>query len=103
MDELIAKFLPRFAALARQRVLVALEIARERRHGSAPQVVHDLHALAGEAGLLGLEQVIGVARRAEEAARRFAASRDDGDARGLHECLVQLERAVAEATDGIES
>jgi HPt (histidine-containing phosphotransfer) domain-containing protein len=98
MDDLVAKFLPRFAALARERIRHALETATDRRRESATSVAHDLHALAGEAGLLGLGEVIGMARRAEAAAKTFGSGGTESDAIELEDCLRSLERAVADAT-----
>ncbi|HEY1690879.1 MAG TPA: Hpt domain-containing protein [Polyangiaceae bacterium] len=101
MDELVAKFLPRFAVLARDRIEGALRAAEGRRHDRAEAVAHDMHSLAGEAGLLGLEGVIVVARAAEDAARRFGGSGGDADAAAFVDCLRSLERAVAAATNGV--
>lgn len=100
MDDLVARFLPRFAVLARERLRHALQTATDRRPEGAAAVAHDMHALAGEAGLLGLEGVIGAARRADEAARRFGGSGTENDALVFVDCLKTLERAVAEATGG---
>lgn len=97
MDELIAKFLPRFETLARERLRRAAECASSRKHELAEDIAHDLHSLAGEAGLLGLEGVTTTARTAEQAARRFGDTREEDDANGLGECLVELERALADA------
>jgi regulator of protease activity HflC (stomatin/prohibitin superfamily) len=60
-----------------------------------------MHSLAGEAGLLGLEGVIVVARAAEDAARRFAGSPGEDAAAAFVDCLRSLERAVAAATSGV--
>ena len=98
MDDLVARFLPRFAALARERLQKATGIAAQRDRDGAGAVAHDLHSLAGEAGLLGLEGVIDLARIAEDAARRFGSSGSDGDAESFATCLAQLEAAVTEAT-----
>lgn len=98
MEQLVAKFLPRFTALARERLRKAGAIAAERRHEQAEAAAHDMHSLAGEAGLLGLEGVIPIARRAEEAARRFGATGGEAEAQALGECVMALERAVNEAT-----
>ncbi|HEX8789937.1 MAG TPA: hypothetical protein VF765_03230 [Polyangiaceae bacterium] len=97
MDELLAKFLPRFASLARERVQRATECVSSRKHEAAAEIAHDMHSLAGEAGLLGLEGVTTTARCAEEAARRFGDTREEDDANGLGECLEKLERALADA------
>ncbi len=98
MDDIAAKFLPRFASLARERLRNALEVAGTRRHASAAGVTRDMHALAGEAGLLGLDTVLTGARRAEAAARQYGASGSDGDAQALVDSLRELERAVATTT-----
>jgi HPt (histidine-containing phosphotransfer) domain-containing protein len=98
MDELVAKFLPRFTVLARERLRKATDTATQRRHDQADAAAHDMHSLAGEAGLLGLEGVITVARQAEEAARRFGATGAEADAVTLTESLTALERAVNDAT-----
>jgi hypothetical protein len=99
MDDLTAKFLPRFVALTRDRLRRAMEAAIDKRGDRAEAAAHDLHALAGEAGLLGLEGgVIGLARAAEEAARRFVGTGAEGDAVAFADSLKRLERAVNEAT-----
>jgi HPt (histidine-containing phosphotransfer) domain-containing protein len=98
MDELIAKFLPRFEALATERLRKGLEIASQRQHARAGEIVHDLHALAGEAGLLGLETVTALARGAEESAKRYRDQRAEADAAGLVERLEKLAAAVKDAT-----
>lgn len=101
IDDIAAKFLPRFASLARERLRNALEVAGTRRKESAAAVTRDMHALAGEAGLLGLEAVLSAARRAEVAAKQFGASGADGDAQALLDLLRELERAVATITASI--
>jgi hypothetical protein len=98
MDDLTAKFLPRFLALTRDRLRRAMETAIDGRSDRAEAAAHDLHALAGEAGLLGLDGVLGVARTAEEAARRFGATGAESDAVALVDSLKRLERAVNETT-----
>jgi HPt (histidine-containing phosphotransfer) domain-containing protein len=76
MDELYAKFLPQFVELARDRMQRAREIAGRRDAASLTAVMRELHAIAGEAGLLGLSSIVPAARRAEEQAKRLL----DGDA-----------------------
>ncbi len=97
MDELVAKFLPRFAALAQSRLRAAMDAAVHGHHDRAEVTAHDLHSLAGEAGLLGLEGVIEAARTAEDAARRFGGSTSEEDTRAFVDCLKVLERAVTHA------
>ena len=103
MDELVAKFLPRFSALARERLRHALLAATERRREGTAGIAQELHALAGEAGLLGLDAVLDAARRAEEAARRFGATGAEADAIAFADTVRGLERAVTDATDGMRS
>ena len=98
MDEdLYAKFLPQFVALARTRVSVALAAVAQRDHGALPSTVRELHSLAGEAGLLGLNEVIPLARDGERKAKVLHVSRSDADA----EALVAALRALEHAIDGI--
>lgn len=97
MDELVAKFLPRFEALANERLHKALEIASKRQHERAGDIVHDLHSLAGEAGLLGLEAVTSMARGAEDSARKYRDTRAEAEAAGLVDRLEKLSAAVYEA------
>jgi HPt (histidine-containing phosphotransfer) domain-containing protein len=94
MDGLVAKFLPRFVGLTHDRLRRALEVASNGWRERADGVAHDLHALAGEAGLLGLEGVMEQARTAEQLARRFGASGAKEDAASLIDSLRRLEDAV---------
>jgi HPt (histidine-containing phosphotransfer) domain-containing protein len=101
MEGLLAKFLPRFLALAHDRLRNGLEVATNRWRDRAEGIAHELHALAGEAGLLGLEGVVDHARTAEEAARRFGGTGDEDDATSLVESLKRLENAVTNAAHGM--
>jgi len=103
MDDLTEKYLARFVALASERIRRATEVAIDRRRDRAEVVVHDLHSLGGESGLLGLEGVLEVARKAEEAARRFGQTGAEADAVALAEHVKVLERAVTKATTGLRS
>lgn len=75
MDELYKKFLPQFTQLARDRMQRAYEAATKPDEPTLTAVMRDLHGIAGEAGLLGLAQVVPAARSAEEQAKRL---RDSG-------------------------
>lgn len=95
MDEdLYAKFLPQFVALARTRVSVALAAVAQRDHGAMPATVRELHSLAGEAGLLGLNEVIPLARDGERRAKLLHGSHTDADADALVAALRALEQAI---------
>jgi HPt (histidine-containing phosphotransfer) domain-containing protein len=95
----LTRFLPRFAALARDRIARAMAVASAGDASGAPKVTGDMHSLAGEAGMLGLEAVLQAAIAAESAARRFAA--EGGEALALDRALRELEAAVTAATQGV--
>ena len=65
MEELRRRFLPRFLAMGHERTQRAREACETRLDLAAAE----LHALAGEAALLGLGQIDSLARRGERAAR----------------------------------
>ena len=97
MEELAAKFLPMFIDVARARVRLATTAATSRDHTAAPTTERELHALAGEAGLLGLRDVIPLARSCELKAKALRTSHADEDADALLAALRELERVI----DGI--
>ena len=66
MKDLLAEFLPRFAASASERLGRARALVAERRLDA---VGRELHTLAGEAAVLGLRSVAELARRGEVASR----------------------------------
>lgn len=94
MDDLNAKFMPQFLELARSRVTTAINAAVARDHRAATTIARNLHTLAGEAGLLGLHDLVPLARDGEQKAKSLGASRTDADAERLLDALRQLERAV---------
>jgi HPt (histidine-containing phosphotransfer) domain-containing protein len=94
MDDLNAKFLPQFVALARARVAAALKAAAARDHLATTTTARNLHTLAGEAGLLGLHDVIPLAREGEQRAKSLGASRTDADAELLIDALRRLEQVI---------
>jgi len=94
MDDLNAKFLPQFLALARSRLAAAINAAVARDYLATTTIARNLHTLAGEAGLLGLHDVVPLARDGEQKAKSLGASRTDADAELLLDALRQLERAI---------
>jgi HPt (histidine-containing phosphotransfer) domain-containing protein len=56
--------------------------------------VRELHSLAGEAGLLGLHQIIPVARDGEQKAKRLHTSHADADADALAAALRELDQII---------
>jgi HPt (histidine-containing phosphotransfer) domain-containing protein len=94
MEDLRAKFVPQFVALARARLSVALAAVARRDHGATTKTVRELHSLAGEAGLLGLDAVIPLARDSEHKAKLLRVSQADADADALVAALRELELVI---------
>lgn len=94
IDALQARFLPRFTALARTRLERAREAAARKDFDAAHETARELHAIAGEAGLLGLATVVPLARAGEDFARAAAASKSDRDGESLASALEALAAAV---------
>lgn len=69
LDELRARFRTRFIDTARGRVRRILVLLGQSEH--AEELAAELHALAGEAAMLGLDEISETARRGEEAARSW--------------------------------
>jgi chemotaxis protein histidine kinase CheA len=94
MEDLYAKFFPQFVMLARKRLSVATTTATKRDHAAVPTIVRELHALVGEAGLLGLRPVIPIARDCEHKAKALQGSRADADADALVAALCELTQLI---------
>ena len=94
MDDLYAKFLPQFVKLARERVAAAIAVATQRDQSAVTTIVRGLHTLAGEAGLLGLREVVPLARDCEHRAKALNGGSSAADPDGLVTALRQLERVI---------
>jgi HPt (histidine-containing phosphotransfer) domain-containing protein len=94
MDELFAKFLPQFTELARDRMRRAYAAAAQPDEPSLTTVMRDLHGIAGEAGLLGMAQVVPIARSAEEHAKRLRDNRGEAEAAAFLGALRELGAAL---------
>jgi HPt (histidine-containing phosphotransfer) domain-containing protein len=99
IEDLRARFLPAFVAAARERIVHALESLSTGRKPDAGLVARELHALAGEAAVLGVGEVATLARQGEAAARRWCASGNLEDeaacARSLYSLTGQVETLAA--------
>jgi HPt (histidine-containing phosphotransfer) domain-containing protein len=93
-EDLHARFLPQFVTLARERVATAVAAVLRRDHGATTTTVRELHSLAGEAGLLGLHEVIPLALDSEQKAKLLRVSRADADADALVAALRKLDTVV---------
>jgi HPt (histidine-containing phosphotransfer) domain-containing protein len=68
VSDLLAKFLPRFLKLSQERLgKIEAQLAAETPVSSV--IVNELHAIAGEAGLIGLPDLANVAREGERTAK----------------------------------
>ena len=83
-------FLAKFLVLARTRIARGIELATERSPNCVPAIARELHAIAGEAGLLGLVAIVSLARSGEVHAKRLRTSGSDADADALVAVLAEL-------------
>lgn len=95
MDDLYEKFRPQFVELARVRIERAKEtLAARPEHAAMTVVIREFHSIAGEAGLLGLPHVMGLARQTEDLAKRFRDSGAAADADALAGAIRDLKTAL---------
>jgi HPt (histidine-containing phosphotransfer) domain-containing protein len=94
MEDIRKKFVPRFAALAKERIEIGKKVAAD--NGDAQHLARELHSLAGEAGLLGFTRILELARHAEEAAARLYGTPGAPQRRALEKALDDLHVAVSE-------
>ena len=96
MDELYARFLPQFVALARTRLATALAAVAAEDRPAATAVVRELHTLAGEAGLLGLARLVPLARDCEVKAKLWQAGHPEASLDALTQALRALAQMIEE-------
>ena len=93
-EDIQATFMHRFTSLARTRVSHALDATSRRDPAALAIVVRDMHSLAGEAGLLGLSEVVPLARSGEDRARHLAGALSPEAADEMLGVLRELEQLV---------
>ena len=76
-DDIAAMFIPRFAENARAYLATATEATTRRDPTALAVVVRHMHSIAGEAGLLGLRDVVNLARDGEARAKRLSSEPTD--------------------------
>lgn len=106
IDELRQRFLPQFIAQAHARIGRVRRTSGWRERAARVEAQRDLHALVGEAGLLGLDPVIVLARHAERIAHRMIEVGTDEDAAALESALDELGKGldlVTQSTAGEKS
>jgi len=104
MEDIQKKFLPRFVALAKERIGNGLRVAKDADGGDeALHLARELHSMAGEAGLLGLGHLLSLARGAEEAATQLHAVRSDPRRVALATALLVLQSAICNVERELET
>lgn len=93
-EDIQATFMHRFTSLARTRVIHALDATSRRDPTALATVVRDMHSLAGEAGLLGLAEVVPLARSGEDRARQLVGAPSAEAADAMLVVLRELEQLV---------
>jgi HPt (histidine-containing phosphotransfer) domain-containing protein len=68
IEELRARFGPKLITVARERLREARTLLHERPPNAAIKIARTLHALSGEAAMLGLTDLAGAVRGAEAVA-----------------------------------
>jgi HPt (histidine-containing phosphotransfer) domain-containing protein len=86
------QFLPRFVETAHGRLARAKELLAA---GDARTLARELHALAGEAGMLELLEIARLARNGEAAATLWAKDGSDSARSDCNACLADADREVS--------
>lgn len=104
LEELRARFRNRFIDTARDRIRRCLTMLSDS--GRAMELASELHSLAGEAAMLGLDTISATARSGEDAARQWSAASTAAQvacARAVRTLRQQVEAFAAEPVDGAAS
>lgn len=97
LPDLRAKFLPRFVAGARERLARARKLLAS---GEAAIVVTEMHASAGEAGMLEFTRVAEVLSAAEAAVRRWQVKPSDAGLADLEQRISAAELELNKLASG---
>jgi HPt (histidine-containing phosphotransfer) domain-containing protein len=96
IDEIRAKFLPRFVSTARKRLENAQRLIADGAP-AAPSIAADLHTIAGEASIMGLHDVAEMAREGERAVRIVGGVDDSGISMALYKLWRRLDELAPAA------
>jgi HPt (histidine-containing phosphotransfer) domain-containing protein len=91
MDGLRARFMPRFVATARERLRRAAEMCKAR---DAVGVASELHACAGEAGMLELAELARLSAAGEIAARAWSTGGGQTAQDDCARCIAAIEEEL---------
>lgn len=90
IEDIRAKFLPRFVTTARQRLEKAQRLIADGTP-AAQSIAADLHTIAGEASIMGLHDVAEMAREGERAVRIVSGVDDSGISMALYKLWRRLD------------
>ena len=99
MDDFLATFVPKFAAIATTRIARTIELAT-RPEPDITAIARELHSIAGEAGLLGLTSIVALARAGEDHVKRLRAAPSDSHADALRASPAELKGAIDRVSAG---
>lgn len=94
MDELVAKFLPQFVALARTRLAKVNGWMGRRDPTEKKTALREIHSIKGDAGMLELTAVSSFARVCEEKVKLLHADSPDTDIAHVSADLHELEQLI---------
>ncbi|MGZ3416750.1 MAG: Hpt domain-containing protein [Polyangiales bacterium] len=95
-DDLWSAFGERFIATAKKRLENLRRLQGWGAWNHANEMADDLHALAGEAAVIGRATVADRARACEAIARRLMSTHDEHLSASLDGALAELERSVSD-------
>lgn len=101
MKDRLRGFVLRFAEVSAARIERGRRV--EDGDGDLVAVARELHSMAGEAGLLGMTEVMAFARAAEQAAFALASAQSPDSRDALRAALDDVETALRNATRSVAS
>jgi HPt (histidine-containing phosphotransfer) domain-containing protein len=88
------RFIPRFAENARAHLATATDATARRDPVALAVVVRNMRSIAGEAGLLGLRDVVALARAGVTGAKRLSTEPTDQAVDAMTDALGALRAAI---------
>jgi HPt (histidine-containing phosphotransfer) domain-containing protein len=99
MNELVAKFLPRFVTSARAQMAKVNSWLARRDQAEKKNALREMHSLKGDAGMLDLAEVAALAKECEKEVAKLHADSSDAEIEHVAAALRRLEDLIA----GIEA
>jgi HPt (histidine-containing phosphotransfer) domain-containing protein len=102
MKDGLRSFVLKFADLSGERIRAGRRCV-ESDGGDLQVVAREMHSMAGEAGLLGMVEVMAFARAAEQAAHALASTPSAEQRDAMIAALDDVETALRNATRGLRA